>query len=393
MIRTLVRTCVACLGCGGAVLAQTTYDLLPIAPPNPGFLTQPFSLNSLGDVALTTGNGQPIGIAWVVGPSGTRLLTPLAGQPSALPIKISDSGRVLGGSGPDIPSLHASIWNPLGQVRELRLLRGDFVGFPLDATGGGWAVGLSSDNYGVTDLPVLWVQDVLVPLDLPPGYVYGGAYGINSANTIVGAGWTADQSLIEGWIRFGLGGPSAIGQYPGHIGNQLVAINTKGVAVGGSIDDASTQYGLLYEHGVMTVFPPFAGHTILSLFSVNRAGVSVGIDADPTGFPYAVVEEAGQTYWLNDLLNSPNGWQLLIAQEINNAGQIACAGLTPQGAIGACVLTPAPAPDGQSAKPRTGPIRPALPAATEHAVRMAVARTLELQGPLGARAAAALAAK
>jgi hypothetical protein len=344
-IHPLTLALLAPLAAAAPAAAQTTYILTELAPPGAASLTQPFAINSFGDVALSTSDSGPIGDVWVMGPHGTRPLPPLPGEPAAYCRVLLNNGRAAGASGLDFPFLRPCAWSKQGVVRELRMRAGDTTGFAFGGNGSGWLVGFSSTRAQTYDQPALWIADVLVPLDLPAGFDYGSARCVNASGRIAGEAWDAGFTMTQGWVRDGLAPPVAIGAYPGHTDNRLVGINADGIAVGTSFDGAGVTYGLSVDQGQLSVYAPPAGMDSLFLTSINRAGQMAGFVAnfavgDP---PMAAVVDAGSAVVLQDVLDpvSGAGWMLVSANDINNAGQIACIGFAPSGNIGACVLTPA----------------------------------------------------
>lgn len=331
-----------------AGVAQTTYTLTELVPPGAGFLTQPSSINSSGNVAMQTSNGPIPGTPWVMGPAGTIPLDTLPGDAGALPVTLFDNGRSAGGSGSSIDTLRPVVWSASGAITELRRPMGDSMGVVISGNGSPWLVGFTSAEYGVLDRPALWISRVLITLDVPSGFTYGAATDVNAAGRIVGVAWTPGMTAVEGWTRDGLASPVAIGQFPGQIGNQLNAVNNVGDAVGVSIDDAGVQSGLSLSAGSLSIFAPPSGYDLLDLVELNRAGQMIGFVNDSTGVNtlQAVIMEGQQVIPLEQLLDPVTGagWLLLVAQEINNSGQIAVTGLSPSGNISAAVLTPSPSP-------------------------------------------------
>jgi hypothetical protein len=186
-----------------------------------------------------------------------------------------------------------------------------------------------------------------VPLDLPSGFQFGECIDVSPEGRIVGVAWDDQFTSFEGWYRDGLGAPVAIGNYPGHFASQLSCINSSHVAGGASVDDSGIQFGLTWTAGVIDVYPPPVGWDSATFLDINRSGQIVGVLQDSaSGGIGAAILQGSTVIELQQLLDpiSGAGWLLLVAQESNLSGQIACTGITPLGTIGACVLTPSSQP-------------------------------------------------
>lgn len=134
----------------------------------------------------------------------TTELRPLAGDGVSSATAINDKGRVVGISGAcDQAVGRLSARNPVvwdhGRPRLLPDLGGIAWDTPMAINERGDAVGFvnrsPADGRSFRPLPVLWTADGrLHKLDLPDGYTFGQALGINNHREVVGVALSADFS-------------------------------------------------------------------------------------------------------------------------------------------------------------------------------------------------------
>ena len=75
--------------------------------------------------------------------------------------------------------------------------------------------------------------------------------------------------------------------------------------------------------------------------TINNRGQVVGFSIDgATGNPHALLWQGGKVMDLNNPIPAGSKWYLQFAQGINDAGEIACQGVTASGEIHGLVLTP-----------------------------------------------------
>jgi hypothetical protein len=367
-----------------AAVAQS-YSLSEVTPPFAGFVTQAFSISDLGEVGVSTGDASSVGDAWVIGAQGARPLPALPGDIAAIPLRLCRTGRALGGSGePTLDPMRAARWTPNGLGSELRGLPGAFQTLALDSNGQSRIVGFSAINPGFDDQPILWDHGVRTLLDLPAGFSFGEALGMNTRGDIVGVAWDVGFNNLGAWKRNGLGAPTRIDLLPGHVANQLNDINPLGLAVGVSLRGDGAQFAMTWQNGVSTALANPPGVVDCVLVCVGRFGDAVGIGTElATGNPEAIYFDGAGLQRLDDVLDSSGlGWNLLVANEINSSGAIAATGITPLGNIGACVLMPSPFDhSGVSHSPVTGERTPAQQAGVQNVLR----RSLLGKGPLAQR--------
>jgi len=317
-----------------------------------------YALTDLGDlpggenssVALGINNsGQVVGISSVADGSHAFLysngtLADLGlmgdGQPSTIAYDINDLGHIAGHSFGNGGNNRAFLYRD-GAMIDLGTLGG------AGANAGGvnnsdHVVGVSSDGNGAT-CGFVWSNGTMTALDgLEGSGTYGHAGGINNQNEIVGISayfqgpsravlWQNGQIFDLGDLAEGLGHATAF------------AINNSGQVVGCSgLLNPTTSQPFLWENGTMIDLGSLPGRTDWGYArGINNLGGVVG-SSGGHGF---VWDSMIGMQDLNDLLDSSGaGWELTRAYDINDAGQIAGAGMNPAGYEHGFILTPIPEP-------------------------------------------------
>jgi len=220
-------------------------------------------------------------------------------------------GVAVSGTGPQVLDFEAVIWGPRpGQIRELRPLPGDTVGVALGINDKGQAVGMSG-SCGNTVLPgptagphaVLWENGTVTDL---------GSFG-----------GTVDTSL------FG-------------VGNVAFAINNRAQVAGISALPGSTNgHAFLWTRETgMRDLGTLSGDVMSAGLGMNNGGEVVGPSLDASGNPSAFLWRNGLMSDLNALVQKDPPLYLLMADGINDVGQIAGFGTDSNGDIHAFLATP-----------------------------------------------------
>lgn len=201
----------------------------------------------------------------------------------------------------------AVIWGPEGNVRELKPLPGDTVGFAFGVNDAGQAVG-GSGLCSNTSLPpvspgaphaVLWESNG-TPTDLGSlqGQPFNVATSINNLGQVAGVSLATDGTKHSFyWTKSA--GMTDLGTMPNAIATVAPCchtLNNKAQITGFWIDDQFNMTAYLWQNGVMTD--------------------------------------------LNTLIPADSGWYLLGTAGINDAGQIAGFGVNPQGEVHAFLASP-----------------------------------------------------
>ena len=160
------------------------------------------------------------------------------------------------------------------------------------------------------------------------------AYGINGSGQVVGA-FDGRAFLWQAGERRDLG------TLPGHASSAARAINAFGRIAGESVSpDGLIARAFLWEDGAMRDLGALPGDLSSRARGINGQGHVVGESAPAGGHaPRAVLWRNGAVHDLNTLVSPESGWILTSAATINDAGQIAGAGLH-EGRPRAFLLTP-----------------------------------------------------
>jgi hypothetical protein len=341
------------------------YVLQEVHPPFANLITQVNAINETGHAAGVTYSSFPDDAQGfvLVGTTYTPLV-PLPDAVTTVPNSVFDNGRIVGFSGNSSTDARAAVFDMQGVPLELRTLPGHT--FSVAAGGNAHRVivgAASNDLFGGLDQPVRWVGGVLYALPLPVGSAYGAATAVNNHETIAASAWNNVGVDEVGYLVYSHGHLESVPPQPGAPWSRLFDINDAGQAVGQLTDEFGFPLmGFYFENSVVTPIPPVTGDPGALLTDVNRQGLSCGISLGGTFGIRAVVCNGAEMFDLNELLDpvSGAGWTILVAQDINNKGQIAGNGFDPGGAISGFVLTPmAGPPDGSAQKSAPRPVRPA----------------------------------
>lgn len=160
------------------------------------------------------------------------------------------------------------------------------------------------------------------------------AYAINDLGQVVGD-FAQDAGRLGGGAKFDrraflwqAGTRTDLATLPGHSSSTALAINDTTQVVGWSGNaDASISRAFLWQNGQMRDLGVLLGHTRSQALGINAAGHVVGWSG--TGKTYesrAVLWDGERLRDLNDHISRDDGWRLLEAVAINDAGQIVGTG-------------------------------------------------------------------
>ena len=199
------RTCVGVVWKDGDMLALPT-----LGGPN-GFATGAnnrgqvvgWAENTVQDGTCAEGQVQQFrAVRWDRLGARTTELLPFGDDSVSAATGINDAGRVIGISGDcdqavgRLSARHALVWDH-GRAMRLRDLGGIAWNTPMSINDRGDVVGFvnrsADDGQDLRPMPVLWTSSGrLHELDLPVGFTFGQALGINAHRQVVGVAYSAD---------------------------------------------------------------------------------------------------------------------------------------------------------------------------------------------------------
>jgi probable HAF family extracellular repeat protein len=263
--------------------------------------------------------------------------------------KADPNGEDFCGFGNNLQCLAAIWWNR--KLTALPTLRGGNNAQAYGVNNFGQVVGFSEtgvrDSTCATSIPgqvlryqpVIWEPDGKVrKLGLPPGDTVGFAFGINNKGQAVGSSGLCSNTSVPPLAPYGVhavlwekdGTPVDLGSLSGVPGNIAGDINDLGEVAGTStLTDGSVHTfvwtKVTHMHDIGTL--PGAFVTVAPCcHTLNNRGEVVGYSIDDSGIRAFVWKDKVVTD-LNDLIPADSGWFLLVAQSLNDSGEIVGQGV------------------------------------------------------------------
>ena len=311
---------------------QYRVEFLPNPDPDPA--NNPLRPSGINERGTVTGTFDYPYRAFVSNGRRTILLPNLSGKTFGFGEEINDRGQVAGSSGFDaIEDPQRAVRWVRGQPQDLGTLGGtDSFGYSINNKG--HVVGGSYVSPSTTDSdPFLWTPSNGM-VNLAPGPSSGRAFDVNELDEVAGT----DGSTAFLWRD---GGLQYLGAPPGFSISSGLAINESG-QVAGNVDDPPAGGESFARHTDGVGWETFGGRRPQAAFwGINDRGDAVGVGTSG-GFDMAFVYIEGEGLFLLDALLATDGWTILAAYDINNAGQIAAYASSTQGPprAGAVRLTP-----------------------------------------------------
>lgn len=343
----------ALLGAGAAQAQVPQAYAMQTMPLLAGATLSPWieGMNSMGQVVGRTDIGsQVFATQWGVGQPARQLGALPAAQPWAMAHAISDAGVVVGdASWGSAYATHGFRWTAEGGMQDLSL---------------GWAGGADTRALGINTAgqiagSVTQANGIVAAVFQPDGtwtnlgHALPGAagdYRISIANDISGSGWVVGSSAAGTALRAFRWGPqggmTALQQFVAGSRDTAVAVNEMGWSAGTGWLGNSSSDARAVAWDAQGLVVPLQGSDWLhsSAMDINAAGTIVGEATRPDG-RHAFVWNAGLgMVALDSLVLDLGGLQLLEADAINEAGQIAGVAWDPVARqVSAYLLTPAAA--------------------------------------------------
>lgn len=337
----------ALAGSAAAALAGEPRYHLEILPTLAGQESAfPFAMNESGAIIGVAGvdrydpTVQPFQIAGATP-------APLPTQPDSslnYPLGLNNTGLVVGTSW-----TQAYAWSG-GSGGPLTPAPGYFAGAAFGANDAGMIVGSQVNDLFFIELPCCWASTAsegqfLAGFSDTP---IGAAFDINDAGRIVGVLSNGGSYVAVRW-ESSAAAPLEIGGLPDATLSELVAVNSIGDAAGRSSFADFTQQAMLYDSAADDViglgYLP-GGGAFSEARALNDARQVVGA-ANAGGVGHAFLWQDGVMHDLNDLVESSSGPYLYVAdaRAIDNQGRIAVEVVVdaqPQPVHRVALLTPLP---------------------------------------------------
>lgn len=285
-----------------------------------GIISQGFAINGSGQVvgsSYTGGNLQLNGFLY----TGGNLLNlgTLGGSYSSANL-INDAGQVAGVSMLPNATDTTAFFYSQGVMTSLGTL------------GGPYSAAFSMNNLGqvVGESPLLngdvhaFISGPSSLIDLGTlGGNYSSAFWINDAGTVVGES-ALSNSDVHAFLYSG-GTMADLGTFGGTYSSAF-EINSNGQVIGVATTTSNAQTkAFIYTAGVLTDLGTLGGISATP-YALNNRGQVVGAIADAVGGSRAFLWETNQMVDLNSLLPADSGWQLSVAEFINDSGRIVGTG-------------------------------------------------------------------
>lgn len=232
----------------------------------------PFCLAGLAATLLS------VNICYAASYTTKFLDAPLAPGNSSIPTAINNLGQVSGSfaTGVTYPphntgGRHAALWN--GTALTDLGPHSEFSGRGLAINGGGHVVGSVEVSLNTTRA-AYWDNHGLTVLNTPDGAIASTAYGINSANVVVGDVVYANSQRAQKWVG---GVLSELALPTGAAGSSATAVNDSGAIVGWVYSNSGAEeYAVRWDGDTATVLGLAAGDVSAAAAGINNAGQIFG---------------------------------------------------------------------------------------------------------------------
>ena len=254
---------------------------------------------------------------------------------------INARGQVVGWSGPSEADCRAFLYSG-GVMKRLGTLGGP-TATAFAISDAGQIAGYSLDSNGVARAFLYTPGDGMKDLGALGGpKAKSWAKRINAAGLVVGQSETDDRSL-HAFVYSRAAGMKDLGTLGGRVSHAF-GINDMGLVVGFSAIGNGITHAFLFGETMGMKDLGTLGGPNSSGGDINNAGQVVGAIAEGMagGKPLlrALLYSGGKMLDLNAMVDPFAGWTLRIASAINDSGQIAGCGTTPDGRRRAFLLTP-----------------------------------------------------
>jgi probable HAF family extracellular repeat protein len=306
-------------------------------------------INSRGQVVghIIDTDGHSHAVLWS---EGKQVLLPelSVDAPFSQAYRINDAGQIVGKAGVSDGSVHATLWENL-EVTDLGTISGHGDSFAADINEHGVVAGSSAAEIG--SYAFTWTRDggfVGFPGSDPPHRLaVAGFNGINDHGLMVGTSYFLLSPFHAAYARQGDTAVTELSPPGRESLGMAMAVNNAGTIVGyQNGPEGPIEAAIFQEDGSFDLLGTLGLEESLAL-DVNQFDVIVGrayaFGVGGQLIPKAFVYEDRQMRDLLTLAGNSNGWTLIGATSINDAGIIVGNGLL-DGKPRAFIATPVPEP-------------------------------------------------
>jgi probable HAF family extracellular repeat protein len=322
--------------------AQARYSVTDLAP-----LTAPdwtadnqnanIGINNNGQVAAYGPSASGRTHAFIYSGGTLTDLSALSPTVASLGYAINSSGQVAGFAGTG-----AALFSD-GTTTSISSLLNAYFSYAYGISDNGLVVGYAGTKPNNYHHAFLYSAGTVTDLGTFPEGSLSHAYGVNTNGQVVGYADTASGTHA---FVYSNGVMSDLGTMTGSGFSEAIAINNKGQIAGySSAPPGGATKAFLYSNGVMQNLGAPPGAWATRAMAINNNGQIVGVSYTTNATNRAFLFNDGVIVDLNTLLPSGSGWTLLVAEGINDSGQIVGCGISPLGKTNAFLLTPLALPN------------------------------------------------
>ena len=318
------------LTAASSLCVAQTYKITDLGDLSGGSFSQAQAINASGQITGIAGDSSGNGVVFLYSKGKMTDVGSLGGS-KAIGNAINKSAQIAGYS-----------TNSAGTYRAFVTVKGKLVDIGDLGGGSSVAYGLNDSGQvvGATYLagggvaPFLYSKGKMIDLGTLGGQGWNSAQGINNAGVVVGTAWASNGFFGFVWKNGKMKQLRTLGSF-----SQAYAINNKGQITGDAYTPSSDLHAFLMTGGKFKDLGVISGSASWG-FGINDSGVVVGQSTYGQGGSYhAFVYSGRKMKDLNNLIPANSGWELYVANGINEAGKIVGYG-TLNGVLHAFVLTP-----------------------------------------------------
>jgi probable HAF family extracellular repeat protein len=333
-IRPLSAVGVALALAAASVCAAQTYKVTDLGDLPGGAFAQAQAINASGQITGMAGDSSGDGVVIRYSKGEMTNIGSLGGG-KAIGNGINKSAQIAGYS-TNASGVYRAFVTVDGKLVDI----GDLGGGSATAYGlndSGQVVGSSYLANGGGAHPFLYSNGKMIDLGTLGGVGWNSANGINNAGVVVGTSWAPKAFLGFVWKN---GKMKSLGTLGGPY-SEAYAINNKG-QITGAADTAESVHAFITTGGKLKDLGVISGSRSISVgLAINDSGIVVGQSTSAQdGNYHACIYNGRKMLDLNNLIPPNTGWNLYVANGINDAGEIVGYGTRDGTTLHAFLLTP-----------------------------------------------------